>query len=57
MKERDKELCKLKFKNNVCLLYDSIGTVRTGREWFDRYMIFPWEKGNDFSVESYSRWC
>lgn len=29
--------------------YDDIGTVRTGKQWFDRYMIYPWERPGDFA--------
>ena len=34
----------LNYKSTLLLRYDDIGTVRTGQAWFDRYMIFPWER-------------
>ena len=41
----------LKYKSVLLLRYDNIGTVRTGQEWFDRYMIYPWERA-DFVLEA-----
>ena len=34
----------------VCTPFDNPGTVRTGRAWFDRYMLYPWEHTNDFEL-------
>ena len=34
----------LNYKSTLLLRYDDIGTVRTGQAWFDRYMIFQWER-------------
>ncbi len=42
-------LMSSRWMNNLLLPYDDRGTVRTGKEWFDRYMVFPWEKGNEFT--------
>ena len=36
---------RLNYRSTLLLRYDNIGTVRTGCEWFDRYMVFPWERG------------
>jgi len=43
------ELMAAKWKNNILLPRDDRNTVRTGKEWNDRYMIYPWEKGRDYS--------
>lgn len=53
----DEEKCYLMsalWQLTVCCQYDGPGTVRTGREWFDRYMIFPWERRGDFVLVSVS---
>jgi hypothetical protein len=43
------ELLSAKWRNNILLPSDDRNIVRTGKEWFDRYMVYPWEKGKDFS--------
>jgi len=47
-----KELLSASWRNNILLPYDNRNTIRTGQEWFDRYMMYPWEKGTDFSLTS-----
>ena len=44
-----KELMSATWMNNFIIHGDNRNTVRTGKDWFDRYMIYPWEKGSDFS--------
>lgn len=34
----------LTYRSVKLLPYDDIGTIRSGRAWFDRYMVFPWER-------------
>ena len=41
--EKQKRLA-LTYKSTLLLPYDNIGTVRTGKAWFDRYMVFSWER-------------
>lgn len=45
---------RLTFKYKTTKLFprDNIGTIRTGQEWFDRYMIYPWEQSGFIKVES-----
>ena len=42
----------LMYKSTLLLPADNIGTIRTGKQWFDRYMIFPWERGGFEVVNS-----
>ena len=42
------ELMAAKWRSTKLSVYDNIGTVRTGREWFDRYMLLPWERNSCF---------
>jgi len=44
------ELMAARWRSTVCAPYDNRGTVRIGREWFDRYMLYPWEYGRDFEL-------
>lgn len=44
------ELMSGRWRNKTCAPYDNPGTVRTGREWFNRYMLHPWERGSDFEL-------
>lgn len=44
------EQMAMRWEITVCTSYDNPGTIRTGREWFDRYMLYPWECGNDFRL-------
>lgn len=48
MTNDDKLKFTLKFKSKLLFPADNIGTVRTGKEWFNRYAIFPWEHPRDF---------
>jgi hypothetical protein len=43
-KQEIKRRLSLMYKSTKLLPYDDIGTVRSGKEWFDRYMIYPWER-------------
>jgi hypothetical protein len=47
--ENKAKLMEQKYRSTKLLHYDNIGTIRTGKEWFDRYMIYCWEVG-DFEV-------
>lgn len=44
------ELMAARWRITVCATYDSPGTVRTGRQWLNRYMLRPWERGSDFCL-------
>lgn len=44
------ELMAARWRSKTCAPYDNPGTVRTGREWFNRYMLHPWERGSDFEL-------
>ena len=44
------ELMAACWRSKTCAPYDNPGTVRTGREWFNRYMLHPWERGSDFEL-------
>ena len=44
------ELMAAHWRSKTFAPYDSQGTVRTGREWFNRYMLHPWERGSDFEL-------
>ena len=48
-RSKDERMAAL-YRITVCAPYDSPGIVRTGREWFDRYMMHPWERGSDFEL-------
>lgn len=37
------------FASKLLMAHDDIGTIRTGRQWFDRYMVFPWEMPQYFA--------
>ena len=50
MKTKD-ELLQNLYRSTLLLRYDDIGTTRTGKEWFNRYMIHPWEKNGFELVE------
>lgn len=51
MTKQDQERMSLLYESTLLLPYDDQGTVRTGKGWFDRYMIFPWEKRGFKKVE------
>ncbi len=44
------ELMAARWKSKTCAPYDNPGTVRTGKEWFDRYMLFAWERPSYFEL-------
>ena len=44
------ELLAAHWRSKTLAPYDNIGTVRTGREWFNRYMLHPWERPSDFEL-------
>lgn len=48
MSEETKQKLTLKYRSKLLMVADSIGTIRTGQQWFDRYMIFPWERPSEF---------
>lgn len=39
-----------KYKSLTLAPFDNIGTIRTEKEWFDRYMILPGERPKDFEL-------
>jgi hypothetical protein len=44
-----KRRMSLKYESTKLLRFDDIGTVRTGLDWFNRYMTYPWER-DDFKL-------
>ena len=44
------ELMAANWRNLKLAPYDNCGTVRTGKQWFDRYMLFAWERPSDFEL-------
>ena len=44
------ELMAASWRITVCAPYDNPSTVRTGREWFNRYMLHARERGGDFEL-------
>lgn len=42
------ELMQARFMSLTLAPCDNRGTVRTGMDWFNRYMIYPWERPSEF---------